>query len=128
MILGSGIGCRSLAKFDSEFSTAIHFLTYQERADMDVNGIGPVSGSQPVRKVAQPATPPPAPEARPTSPTDELELTSVNSAAPSQVDLKAEFQSQRIAQIQQQIADGTYETPEKLDIAVDRMLESLLAE
>lgn len=95
---------------------------------MDVNGIGPVSGSQPVRKVAQPATPPPAPEARPTSPTDELELTSVNSAAPGQVDLKAEFQSQRIAQIQQQIADGTYETPEKLDIAVDRMLESLLAE
>ena len=95
---------------------------------MDVNGIGPVSGSQPVRKAAQSATPPPAPEARPTSPTDELELTSVNSAAPSQVDLKAEFQSQRIVQIQQQIADGTYESPEKLDIAVDMMLESLLAE
>ncbi len=95
---------------------------------MEVNGIGPVSGSQPIRKVAQPATPPPTAEARPTSPTDELELTSVNSAAPSQVDLKAEFQSQRIAQIQQQIADGTYETPEKLDVAVDRMLESLLAE
>jgi negative regulator of flagellin synthesis FlgM len=95
---------------------------------MEVNGIGPVSGSQPIRKVAQPATPPPTVEARPTSPTDELELTSVNSAAPTQVDLKAEFQSQRIAQIQQQIADGTYETPEKLDIAVDRMLESLLAE
>ena len=42
---------------------------------MEVNGIGPISGSQPVRKVAQPATPPPAAEARPTSPTDELELT-----------------------------------------------------
>jgi len=94
---------------------------------MEVNGIGPISGSQPVRKVAQPATPPPPAEARPTSPTDELELTSVNPVA-SEVDLKSEFQSQRIAQIQQQIADGTYETPEKLDIAVDRMLESLLAE
>jgi negative regulator of flagellin synthesis FlgM len=94
---------------------------------MEVNSIGPISGSQPVRKAAQPETPPPVAEARPTSPTDELELTSVNPAA-SEVDLKSEFQSQRIAQIQQQIADGTYETPEKLDIAVDRMLESLLAE
>ena len=103
------------------------FLYYKGKADMEVNGIGPVSGSQPVRKVAQPATPPPTPETRPTSPTDELELSSVNPAA-SEVDLKSEFQSQRIAQIQQQIADGTYETPEKLDIAVDRMLESLLAE
>ena len=33
-----------------------------------------------------------------------------------------------VIEIQQQIADGTYETPEKLNIAVDRMLESLLAE
>lgn len=94
---------------------------------MEVNSIGPIGGSQPVRKVAQPATPPPAVEARPTSPTDELELTSVNPAV-GEVDLKSEFQSQRIKQIQQQIADGTYETPQKLNIAVDRMLESLLAE
>jgi len=94
---------------------------------MEVNSIGPISSSQPVRPVAQSATPSPAAEARPTSPTDELELTSVNPAA-SEVDLQSEFQTQRIAQIQQQIADGTYETPEKLDIAVDRMLESLLAE
>jgi negative regulator of flagellin synthesis FlgM len=128
VILDSGVGCRSLTKFDREALAANHSLTYRGRTDMEVNGIGPVSGSQPIRKVAQPATPPPTAEARPTSPTDELELTSVNSAAPSQVDLKAEFQSQRIAQIQQQIADGTYETPEKLDVAVDRMLESLLAE
>lgn len=94
---------------------------------MEVNSIGPISSSQPVRPVAQSATPAPAAEARPASPTDELELTSVNPAA-SEVDLQSEFQTQRIAQIQQQIADGTYETPEKLDIAVDRMLESLLAE
>ena len=95
---------------------------------MEVNSIGPISGSQPIHKAAQPATPPPAAEARPTSPVDELELTSVNSAAPGEIDLQGEFRAQRIAQIQQQIADGTYETPEKLDMAVDRMLESLLAE
>jgi negative regulator of flagellin synthesis FlgM len=94
---------------------------------MEVNSIGPIGSSQPVRKVSQPATPLPTAEARPTSPTDELELTSVNPAA-GEIDLKSEFQMQRIAQIQQQIADGTYETSEKLDVAVDRMLESLLAE
>lgn len=94
---------------------------------MDVNSIGPVSGSQPVRNATKPATPPPAVEARPTSPTDELELTSVSGPATT-IELQTEFQMQRIAQIQQQIADGTYETPEKLDKAVDRMLESLLAE
>lgn len=94
---------------------------------MEVNSIGPVSGSQPIRKVAQPATPPPTAEARPTSPTDELQLSSASPEV-GEADLKSEFQMQRIAQIQQQIADGTYETQEKLDIAVDRMLESLLAE
>ncbi|MDA0282174.1 MAG: flagellar biosynthesis anti-sigma factor FlgM [Planctomycetota bacterium] len=94
---------------------------------MEVNSIGPVSGSLPIRKVAQPATSPPVAETRPASPTDVLELTSVKSTA-GEVDLQAEFRSQRIAQIQQQIADGTYETPDKLSKAVDRMLESLLAE
>lgn len=94
---------------------------------MEVNGIGPVSGSQPVRQVAQQAAPEAPAEARPVSPTDELELNSVNSAS-GEVDMQAEFRNQRIAQIQQQIAEGTYDTDEKLDIAVDRMLESLLAE
>lgn len=94
---------------------------------MEVNSIGPISGGQPVRKAAQPPAQPPVNEPRPVSPKDELELTSVNSASP-EVDLETQFREQRIEQIKAQIADGTYETPEKLEAALDRMLGQILEE
>lgn len=37
------------------------------------------------------------------------------------LDIRAEL----VARIKAQIADGTYETPERLDIAVDRLMEEL---
>jgi|AP95_1055475.scaffolds.fasta_scaffold44882_3 negative regulator of flagellin synthesis FlgM len=99
---------------------------------MEVNSLGPVSGGSPIRPTTPPiaASPPGAPAVsadRPVAPTDELELSSVNSTSNS-VDLNSEFRSQRLARIQQQIADGTYETAQKLDVAVDRMLDRLLGE
>lgn len=94
---------------------------------MEVNGLGPVNGGQPVQKTSQTAAAAQAAEARPTAPKDELEISSTNSAA-TEVDLQAEFRAQRIAQIQQEIAAGTYETSDKLETAVDRLMESLLAE
>lgn len=97
---------------------------------MEVNGLGPVSGGSPIRRTPQ-STPsantPPVNEPRPVSPTDELDLSSVD-AASNQVDLQGEFRSQRLARIQEQIANGTYETPQKLNIAVDRMVEQLTGE
>lgn len=94
---------------------------------MDVSGIGPIGGGQPVRRVEQPIEPPASPEARPVSPTDELELSAVDSAA-AEVQLQTQFRAHRLEQIRQQIESGSYETPEKLDAAVNRMLEELLAE
>ena len=92
---------------------------------MDVNGVGSTSGGLPVRKVSD-ATPSEKPiEARPVSPKDELQLSSVNSPEAAKVELEDAFRAQRIAQIQQQIADGTYDTPEKMDAAIDRMMERL---
>jgi anti-sigma28 factor (negative regulator of flagellin synthesis) len=93
---------------------------------MEVNGPGPVNGGQPVQRTSQ-TTAAQSAEARPTAPKDELEISSTNSAA-SEVDLQAEFRAQRIAQIQQEITAGTYETSDKLESAVDRLMESLLAE
>lgn len=93
---------------------------------MDVSRIGSLSGSQSIRSVSS-ATPfQPTTDVRPVSPKDELHVTSTNAASTQEV--ASAFRTQRLAQIQQQIADGTYETPEKLERAVDRLLETLKAE
>ena len=93
---------------------------------MDVNSIGPLNGGQPVQRSTNASAPQPS-ESRPVSPKDELDITSVDSAA-NAAELDSAFRAERIAQIQQEIADGTYETTERLEAAVDRMLDSLLAE
>lgn len=75
--------------------------------------------------------------ARPTAtPTDQLDLSAgANSAAgagsvnrlstPSPVAGNGEIRIDRVADIRRQIADGSYETPEKLDAALDRLLDQL---
>ena len=67
------------------------------------------------------------------APTDQLDLSesaSVNRLnATSQVDGTSqvagsgEIRIDRVAEIRRQIADGSYETPEKLDAALDRLLD-----
>lgn len=94
---------------------------------MNVSGIGPVGGGQPIRRIDQPVEQQASQEARPVSPTDELELSSVDSAS-AQVELQDQFRTMRLEQIRQQIEAGTYETPEKLDAAVNRMFDELFAE
>ncbi|MBI1313230.1 hypothetical protein GC176_18210 [bacterium] len=94
---------------------------------MDVSSIGPIGSGQPVRRINQPSEQQAPQEARPVSPTDELELSSVDSAA-AEVELQNQFRAVRLEQIRQQIEAGTYDTPEKFDAAVNRMLEQLLAD
>lgn len=94
---------------------------------MDVNSIGSVSGGMPIRKVAQPSVTEKPTETRPIMPKDVIEIGATSSVSGS-LDIEAEFRAQRIAQIQEQIEAGTYETPEKLDAAVDRLLDRLLQE
>jgi negative regulator of flagellin synthesis FlgM len=48
------------------------------------------------------------------------ELLASQSASSSNTEIRAD----RVATIRQQIADGTYETPEKLSAALDRLLDS----
>lgn len=94
---------------------------------MNVSGIGPVGGGQPIRRIDQPVEQQAPQEARPVSPTDELELSSVDSAS-AQIELQDQFRAMRLEQIRQQIEAGTYETPEKLDAAMNRMFDELFAE
>jgi len=97
-------------------------------ADMEVNGLGSVpnlSFYQSMR-TASPAAKPAdlPPENSALAPKDSIEISAagqafdVSSAAPS---LRAE----RLAQIKAAIEDGSYDTPERLEAALDRMFSRL---
>ena len=56
---------------------------------------------------------------------DQLDISAEAQAASRSADV-SEVRTARIAEIKAQIAEGTYETPEKLDAAVSRMLDELV--
>ncbi len=79
------------------------------------------SNSGPQRAQSQP----PAEQPKKSTPTDQLDLSSgVNRLeTTSPVAGSGEIRIDRVAEIRRQIADGSYETPEKLDAALDRLLD-----
>lgn len=88
---------------------------------MDVTGLGGVGRTNPAY------TPRPTPETRPAAahntfaPQDEVEISSAGRALES-LGKTSELRQQRISQIQQAIADGTYDTDEKFQAALDKLL------
>jgi negative regulator of flagellin synthesis FlgM len=63
------------------------------------------------------------------APIDQLDLSAAASAnridVTNQVAGGGEIRIERVAELRRQIADGSYETPEKLDAALDRLLDQL---
>lgn len=61
------------------------------------------------------------------TPVDQLDLSSTTGVnrldATNQVAGGGEIRIERVAELRRQIADGSYETPEKLDAALDRLLD-----
>ena len=91
---------------------------------MDVNGISSISGSQPINKQTGPihTNTKEAPTSKPiSSPQDELEISSAGRMLDEMTN-NSEMRAERLAQIKASIDDGTYETDEKLDAALSRML------
>lgn len=88
-----------------------------------INGLGQ---SSPVNKIVQQPiqkqTPAEAPAQLPT--VDKLELSGVSHLLKA---LKSnDVRMDKVAEIKKAIEDGSYETPDKLDIAADRLLDDLL--
>ena len=89
--------------------------------DMDVTGAAAMGGAAPIR----PTQSAPASGVQSASgsgivaPQDEVQISSAARAL-GQIDAAAQIHEARLA-----IADGTYETPDKLDAAVDRLIEAL---
>lgn len=94
---------------------------------MDVNRIGSVGAAATAQKAAVVPLQNPPVSQKSIASNDAIELSAASTVSQS-IDVSSEFRAQRLAQIQQQIADGTYETPEKLDAAIDRLLEKLASE
>ncbi len=98
---------------------------------MQIYGPYRVSTTQPTSGPQRSQPQKPADGAKPsTAPVDQLDLSSASSgvnrlASTTQVAGGGEIRIDRVADIRRQIADGSYETPEKLDAALDRLLDQL---
>ncbi len=61
------------------------------------------------------------------APTDQLDLSTnvggVNRINASEIAGNGEIRIDRVAEIRRQIADGSYDSPEKLDAALDKFLD-----
>lgn len=91
-----------------------------------MSGINGVGHNSPVHKVVsnpiQKSTP--ADAAKQTGATDKVELSGMSHLLKA---LKSnDVRTDKVADIKAQIEAGTYETDEKMDVAVDRMLDDLL--
>lgn len=88
---------------------------------MQVDGPGSVSGSRPISQ-AKPALAAAEPKAaEPTSPRDEVEISEASRMF-DQLNQSPEVRAERLAQIKAEIDAGTYETQEKLEAALLKLM------
>ena len=97
---------------------------------MQIYGPYRVSTTQSTSSAQRTQAKPPADAAEPSrsaQPADQLDLSSAatgtNRMEGAAIAGNGEIRIDRVADIRRQIADGVYETPEKLDAALDKMLD-----
>jgi len=94
---------------------------------MEVRGL---TSARPATPITRPETISGSQEAAPpgpTSPKDEVEISAVGKML-DDASRTPGVREQRLAQIKAAIEAGTYETPEKLELALNRMLDQLNGE
>ena len=95
------------------------------QTSMDVSGIGSVSGGIPTRavspttSVSQPST-----ASSVESPRDQLEISSAGKML-DRLSETPEVRAERLAQIKEAIENGAYDTDEKLEAALSKMIDSI---
>ena len=94
---------------------------------MDVRGLTSARPAMPIERPETTSSPVESAPVGPTSPKDEVEISAVGKML-DDASRTPGVREQRLAQIKAAIEAGTYETPEKLELALNRMLEQLNAE
>ena len=90
---------------------------------MDIHGIQPFGSAGPIEPAAAVPSTPVTPASSPLG--DVVEISTVASLA-SKVQEIPDIRVDLVQQVKEEIATGRYETPEKLDIAVNRLMDDLL--
>lgn len=91
---------------------------------MQINGPGHIHGPQPINAPHGVKNSPAATPSKSVSSTDEVQISAEGNFL-SQVSELPEIRSERVAEIQQAIANGTYETEEKFSRALDALLDEI---
>ena len=96
---------------------------------MAVNGPGSVQNSFPIKPTQSTSTPPvqKSTETKPIATNDELEISSTGKML-EHLNQSSEVRAERLAQIEAAIEAGEYETPEKLEIALKKMIAEVESE
>lgn len=94
------------------------------RRDMDVRGVGSVSGASPIRPTAVPPATRESAVSMPQAPRDELEISAAGKML-DQLSQSPDVRQARLAQIKEAIANGSYDTDEKLEAALSKMFDTL---
>lgn len=92
---------------------------------MEIHGPGALGGPSPVsqpRPVQQPHDP--GASAPLASPADEVEISEMGKRL-DDLSGHSEIRKERVDEVRRAIEAGTYETPEKLDLAIERLLDEL---
>lgn len=91
---------------------------------MEVHGPGPVHSAFPIKQVQPTTEIEKTAEPQPATPRDEVEISPVGKML-DELSQSPEVRAERLAQIKAAIEAGTYETPEKLDAALDKLLDEI---
>lgn len=90
---------------------------------MQINGPGPINNVSSVKPTGRAQNAQASQSSSSIDTNDELTLSSEAQALTAAS--TEEVRYDKVSQIRQQIADGSYETAEKLDVALDRLLDQL---
>jgi negative regulator of flagellin synthesis FlgM len=91
---------------------------------MEVRGLSSASPMSPFSRPEATPAPDQTASMAPTTPKDEVEISEVGKML-DDASRTPGIRDQRLAQIKAAIEAGTYETPEKLELALNRMVEQL---
>jgi negative regulator of flagellin synthesis FlgM len=91
---------------------------------MEIHGPGGPHGPQPIYPRLATWSVEAGPTVQPGTPRDQVEISPLGQMLDG-IGRLPEIRHERVDEIRRQLAAGTYETPEKLELALDRLLDEL---